>query len=130
MAGVLANLTALVHFLCLLYIGLGGFLAWRNPKTLLVHVFFAAWGFLVLVASLPCPLTLLQDHLRHAQGLASLPGGFNEYYIYGAMVPRPLLPVVAMGAVVALIVSYVGAYVLHRRRLRGTDAPADAAPIG
>lgn len=130
MAGVLANLTALVHFLCLLYIGLGGFLAWRKPKALLVHVFFAAWGFLVLLASLPCPLTLLQDHFRHLQGLGSLPGGFNEYYIYGSIIPHSLLPVVAVGAVILLIVSYVGAYVLHRRRLRGTDTSADAAPVG
>ena len=130
MAGVLANATALVHVLSLVYIGLGGFLGWRWPKALLVHVFFAAWGFIVILASIPCPLTVLQDHLRHVQGLPSMPGGFNEYYIYGEIIPESWLPVVAIGAIVALVISYVGTYLLHRRRVQGVDAAANVAPIG
>ncbi|HEY0453933.1 DUF2784 family protein, partial [Actinophytocola sp.] len=31
MAGFLADVTMVVHFAALLYIGLGGFLAWRWP---------------------------------------------------------------------------------------------------
>lgn len=130
MAGVLANATALVHLLSLVYIGLGGFLGWRWPKSLLVHVFFAAWGFIVILASVPCPLTVLQDQLRHVQGLPSMPGGFNEFYIYGDIIPRSWLPVVAVGAIVALVISYVGTYLLHRRRVQGVDTAVDVAPIG
>jgi len=44
MAGFLAHATMVVHFIVLLYIGLGGFLAWRWPRTIFVHVFFALWG--------------------------------------------------------------------------------------
>lgn len=121
MAGVLASTTAAVHFLSLLYIGLGGFLGWKWPKSLFVHVFFAAWGFVVILARLPCPLTLVQDHFRHVQGKPSLPGGFNEYYIYGEIIPRESLHVVAVGAIVLLVVSYVGAYLRWRAR-RATAA--------
>lgn len=116
MAGLLADVTVAVHFAALLYIGLGGFLAWRWPKSIFLHVFFAAWGVAVNVLPIPCPLTALEDHLRAQQGLGPLPGGFNEYYIYGDLVPRALLPVVAVGAVVLLIVSYVGVYVRWRQR--------------
>lgn len=130
MAGVLANATALVHFMCLLYIGLGGFLGWRHPKSLLVHMFFAAWGFLVLAASLPCPLTALQDYLRDLQGLGSLPGGFNEYYIYGELIPHAWLPAAALIAVLLLITSYVGAYLQHRRRAREDGPNAGTVPVG
>jgi hypothetical protein len=123
MAGFLADVTVVVHFAALLYIGLGGFLAWVWPKSFFVHVFFAAWGIAVNALPIPCPLTALEDHLRSRQGLGPLPGGFNEYYIYGDLIPRPLLPVVAIGAVVLLIVSYVGLYVRWRSGRR-----ADAAP--
>ncbi|HEX2133338.1 MAG TPA: DUF2784 domain-containing protein [Actinophytocola sp.] len=117
MAAFLADVTVVVHFAALLYIGLGGFLAWRWPKSIFVHVFFAAWGIAVNVLPIPCPLTALEDWFRAQQGLGPLPGGFNEYYIYGDLFPRSLLPVVAVGAVVLLVVSYVGVYLRHRRAL-------------
>ena len=110
MAGLLADVTAGVHFVALLYIGLGGFLAWRWPRTIFVHVFFAAWGVIVNVTSVSCPLTALQDWFRGMQGLAPLPAGFNEYYIYGEIIPRALLPVVGIGAIAVVIVSYVGVW--------------------
>ena len=116
MAGLLADVTVVVHFAALLYIGLGGFLAWRWPRSFFVHIFFAAWGIAVNMLPINCPLTAVEDYFRGQQGLGPLPGGFNEYYIYGELVPRPLLPVVAVGAVVLLIVSYVGLYVRWRNR--------------
>ena len=115
MAGFLADVTVAVHFAALLYIGLGGFLAWRWRKSIYLHVFFAGWGVAVNLLPIPCPLTALEDNLRARQGLGPLPGGFNEYYIYGDLVPRALLPVVVVGAAVLLIVSYVGVYVRWRQ---------------
>lgn len=117
MAAFLADVTVVVHFAALLYIGLGGFLAWRWPKSIFVHIFFVIWGVAInVIPELPCPWTTLEDWFRARQGLGPLPGGFNEYYIYGDLIPRPLLPVVVVGAVVLLIVSYVGAYLRWRRR--------------
>jgi hypothetical protein len=117
MAGFLAHATMVVHFVALIYIGLGGFLAWRWPKAIFVHVFFALWGVAInTVPGLPCPLTALEDYFRGQQGLGPLPGGFNEYYIYGDLIPRGLPPVVVVVAVVLLVVSYVGTVVLWRRR--------------
>lgn len=123
MAGFLADVTVVVHFAALLYIGLGGFLAWVWPKSIFVHVCFAAWGIAVNAFPIPCPLTALEDYLRGQQGLGPLPGGFNEYYIYGDIIPRPLLPVVAVGAVVLLIVSYVGVYLRWRSGRRAGAVP-------
>ena len=119
-ARVLADMTVGVHVLALLYIGLGGFLAWRWPKSIFVHVFFALWGFAVNVFPIPCPLTALEDYFRSLQGLSPLPGGFNAYYIYGTVFPRAMLPLVAAAALAILVFSYVGAY--HRWRQR-EDAP-------
>jgi hypothetical protein len=117
MAGALATATMVVHFAALIYIGLGGFLAWRWPRAALAHVFFVAWGVAVnVIPGLPCPLTALEDHFRERQGLGPLPGGFNEYYIYDEIVPRGLLPLVAALGILAVVVSYTGTVVLWRRR--------------
>lgn len=118
MAGVLAAATMVAHFVALAYIGWGGFLAWRWPKTIFLHVFFAAWGVLVNVAPIPCPLTELENHFRRQQGLGDLPGGFNEHYIYGELFPAEMLPLVGVFAVVLLVVSYAGVYVRWRRGVK------------
>ncbi|HEY7592755.1 MAG TPA: DUF2784 domain-containing protein [Actinophytocola sp.] len=123
MAGVLIGVTVVIHVVALLYIGLGGFLAWRWPKTIFVHVFFAIWGVAINTLPIICPLTALEDYFRGLQGLDPLPGGFNEYYIYGHVIPRPLLPVVAVGAVILLIVSYVGVYIRWRNSHREGHHP-------
>ncbi len=115
MAGFLADVTVVLHFAALLYIGAGGFLAWRWPKGIFVHVFFALWGVAINTLPIACPLTALEDWFRGMQGLEPLPGGFNEYYIYDHLIPRSLLPVVAVVAVVALVVSYVGVWQRWRR---------------
>jgi Protein of Unknown function (DUF2784) len=110
MAGLLADVTAGVHFVALVYIGLGGFLAWRWPRAIYFHAAFTAASVIVNVTSLPCPFTAVQDWFRGMQGLGPLPGGFNEYYIYDHLIPRSLLPVVAFVGIVLVIVSYVGAW--------------------
>ncbi|HYQ64360.1 DUF2784 domain-containing protein [Actinophytocola sp.] len=110
MAWLLADVTVVVHFIALLYIGLGGFLAWRWHRAIFVHVFFAAWGVIVNVTPIQCPLTALENWFRGMQGLGPLPGGFNEYYIYGEIIPRALLPVVGAGAVAVVVASYVGVW--------------------
>ncbi|MDQ0378481.1 DUF2784 domain-containing protein [Amycolatopsis thermophila] len=115
-ARVLADITVGVHVLALLYIGLGGFFAWRWPRSAFVHVFFAMWGVVVNVFPIPCPLTALEDYFRGLQGLGPLPGGFNAYYIYGTVFPRPMLPVVAAIALVLVVFSYVGAYLRWKHR--------------
>ncbi|OXM70178.1 MULTISPECIES: DUF2784 domain-containing protein [Amycolatopsis] len=116
MAGVLADITVGVHILALLYIGLGGFLAWRWPRSVFVHVFFAIWGVLVNVFPIPCPLTALEDYFRGLQGLGPLPGGFNAYYLYDTVFPRSMLPAVAVVALALVAFSYAGAYLRWKHR--------------
>ncbi|MQA12175.1 MAG: DUF2784 family protein [Pseudonocardiaceae bacterium] len=124
MAQVLATVTAAVHFLALAYIGLGGFVAWRWPRSILVHVFFAGWGAVVIAfPSMPCPLTVAEDYFRNQQGLGDLPGGFNEYYIYGTLFPENLTTLVGGFALLLVVVSYVGVYLQWRHRRLHPQTP-------
>ncbi|MBB3662925.1 MULTISPECIES: DUF2784 domain-containing protein [Prauserella salsuginis group] len=122
MLGLLTVMVTVVHFLALAYIGLGGFLAWLWPRSFFVHVFFAAWGVAVNVFTLACPLTVAEDFLRQQRGLDPLPGGFNEYYIYGTLIPHSILPFVGVAALLLVAVSYVGLYVLWRHRVHESNA--------
>jgi Protein of Unknown function (DUF2784). len=126
MYSVLAQITAGLHFLALLYIGLGGFLAWRWPRLIIAHIPFALWGFAVIAFDLACPLTWVEDNFRRAQGLGPLPGGFNEYYIYGTLIPYSLLPLVAALAIISVVVSYAGVYV--RRRVKADRPGVSPSP--
>jgi hypothetical protein len=131
MARVLADVTVVVHLLALLFIGLGGFLAWRWPKVIFVHIFFAIWGVAVNVLPIPCPLTAAEDYFRHQQGLGDLPGGFNAYYLYDTVFPRSMLPLVAIITLAVLVFSYAGAYVRWRQRdERRKDAPTHRVRLG
>ncbi|WP_026360574.1 DUF2784 domain-containing protein [Amycolatopsis nigrescens] len=130
MYGFLADATVAVHLLALLYMGFGGFLAWRWPKSIFVHIGFAAWGILVNIFPIPCPFTALENYFRHQQGLGDLPGGFNAYYLYDTVFPRSLLPMVALLAFVILVVSYVGAYLRWKHRHDAQDASAHGVQLG
>ena len=130
MAKFLAEVTVAVHILALLLIGLGGFLAWRWPKLIFIHMFAAAWGILVNVTPVPCPFTALENYFRHQQGLGDLPGGFNAYYFYDTLFPRSFLPAIAVFALAMLVLSYVGAYQRWRHRDHSGDAHAHAAHLG
>jgi uncharacterized protein DUF2784 len=130
MARVLADVTVAVHILALLLIGFGGFVAWKWPKFIFVHVFLAAWGVAVNVFPIPCPLTALENHFRHQQGLGDLPGGFNAYYLYDTVFPRNMLPMVAVIALAVVVFSYVGVYHRWRNREDVKDAPAHQLRLG
>lgn len=122
MLWLLTVLVTVAHFVALAYIGLGGFLAWIWPRSLYVHVLFAAWGIVVNVFTLACPLTVVEDFLRQQRGLDPLPGGFNEYYLYDTLIPHSMLPFVAVAALLLVTVSYVGVYVLWRHRMHENPA--------
>jgi uncharacterized membrane protein len=116
--------------LALLLIGFGGFVAWRWPKLIFVHVFAVAWGILVNVAPVPCPFTALENYFRHQQGLGDLPGGFNAYYLYGTVFPQSWLPAIGVVAIVVVVYSYVGVYHRWRHRDHSEDARTHRVRLG
>ncbi len=130
MAKFLADVTVAVHLMALLLIGLGGFIAWRWPKLIFVHMLAVVWGVLVNVTPVPCPFTALENYFRHQQGLGDLPGGFNAYYLYGTVFPKSLLPVIGVVAIGLVIFSYVGVYQRWRHRDHSEDARTHRVRLG
>lgn len=78
---LVADVTVVVHALFILFVVLGGVLAWRWRWIAWVHVPSAAWGALIEFAGWTCPLTPLENHFRRLAGQAGYTGGFIEHYI-------------------------------------------------
>lgn len=110
---MLATTVMVVHFLVLAYIVVGAFLAWRWPRALLVHVPFLLWGLGIVFLGFVCPLTELENSLR-GQGEDS----FLAKYIDGVLYPDEYLVLSRVLAGVLVVVSYVGAVLVWRRRVR------------
>lgn len=112
---MLAGAVMVVHFLVLAYIVLGGFLAWRWPRALVVHVPFLLWGLGIAVLGFVCPLTELENHFRGQAGYAD---GFIAEYLDGVLYPDEYLVASRVLAALLVLASYVGAIILWRRNLR------------
>jgi uncharacterized protein DUF2784 len=111
-----------LHFAYLAYLVTGGFLAWRWPRTIWLHLLAAAWAFTVVAARLICPLTYAEDWARRRAGEAGLTQGFIDRYIEGVLYPEGYAVLMQALAATAVVVSWVGFAVLTagRRRRRQT----------
>lgn len=110
------------HFAYLAYLVVGGFLAWRWPRTIWLHLVAGAWGFAVVAGRLICPLTYAEDWSRRRAGEAGLTQGFVDRYIEGVVYPQQYARLAQAFAAIAVLVSWVGFAVLVRR------ATADQRP--
>jgi len=107
-AGVLAYATAVLHAAFLVYLVLGGLLAWRWPRTLVLHLAAVGWGVLALTFSLPCVLTVLEDALRRRAGWQPLDGGFVDAYVEGVLFPDRWSGAVRAGVALVVLVGWAG----------------------
>lgn len=118
---LLADVVIVVHLAFVLYVALGGFLAWRWPRTWPLHLAAVAYGAGIVVVGWSCPLTDLERALRRAAGGAVPTEGFVERWVEGVLYPGDLTPQMRVLAAVAIGVSW--AVILRRRRrsARGAD---------
>ncbi len=108
-----------VHFLFIVFVLAGGFLAWRWRWMPWIHIPAAGWGALIEFQHWICPLTPLENALRRQAGAAGYEGGFIEHYLIPVIYPAGLTSEmqIGMGIFVLAInaLAYVG-YVRRRRR--------------
>ncbi len=118
---LLADAVVAFHGLFIVFVILGGFLAWRWRFVAVVHIPCALWGMLIEYRGWICPLTPLENSLRTRAGQAGYGGGFIEHYLVPAMYPSGLTPRIQAALGTAVLVINVFAYaVLIRRLTRGS----------
>ncbi|MFI5842237.1 DUF2784 domain-containing protein [Catenuloplanes sp. NPDC051500] len=105
-----------LHFAFLAYLALGGYLAWRWPWTIWLHLTTAAWGVLVVAASLTCPLTTLEHLARERAGQPVSDAGFIDRYLAGVIYPEDHVWAARIVLGLVVVVSWAGLAVRLRRR--------------
>jgi hypothetical protein len=114
----LADAVAGVHYGYIGYMIAGGFLAWRWPKTIWVHVVAVVWAVLIVTTKVPCPLTALQNHLRESAGERPLSGSFINTYIRGTFYPADQQTLARVATGLVIVVSWLGFARLRRHAQR------------
>ena len=124
-AHALAELVMVVHFGVLLFLLVGGFLAWHRPKVLYFHLAMATWGLLIVLFPLACPLTWLENELRAASGRPRLAEGFIDTYIDGVLYPDSAARLVQVLVALVVVASWTG-YYFKRREARTSSTRTEA----
>ncbi len=109
------------HFAFLAVGLLGGFAAWWWPRILWIQVVAAAWLVLVVAASLPCPLTWVEDRARERSGRPGQTGGFLDNHVAGVFYPVGHERTAQIVAAVVVLSSWAGLLVAARRRRRADN---------
>lgn len=120
---VVAVSAAALHFAFLGYLIVGGFLSWRWPGTLWLHVPVVGWAVASLAFGLPCPLTDLERIARAAAGMGDISAqGFIDQYITGVWYPEDLAILMQALVFTAIAGSWIGFGI--RSRTRPAASPA------
>lgn len=85
-----ADAVVLLHLAFVLFVVLGGLLAWRRPRRAWLHLPAVLWGGWIEFAGGLCPLTPLENHLRQAVGESGYAGGFIDHYLWPLLYPAGL----------------------------------------
>lgn len=118
-----ADAVLLLHAGFIVFVLLGAVFALRWRWWPLVHLPAAGWGMWVSASGATCPLTPLENSLRHAAGQAGYQGGFIEHYLLAMIYPEGLTrPTQWTLAAVVLGVNLV-LYAWIWRRGRSRTAP-------
>ncbi|OZC46223.1 DUF2784 domain-containing protein [Rhodococcus sp. RS1C4] len=112
----IADVTVVVHLAFIAYVVVGGFVAWKWPRTIWLHACAAAWGLASVAVGIDCPLTALENWARvHSGGAALVSTGFIDQYLTGVIYPDSALAAVRVAVAVTVVASWAGFVVLRTR---------------
>lgn len=107
------------HFGFLVFLVVGGFLAWRWRCVFWVHLAAAAWGAGTVAFGFPCPLTDLENWGRAEAGQETLASsGFIDHYLTGFVYPAEHLRLIQAMVAVVVVCSWAWLAVLVTRDRR------------
>ncbi|HEY2853929.1 MAG TPA: DUF2784 domain-containing protein [Gemmatimonadaceae bacterium] len=113
-----ADFVLIAHFAFVLFVIFGGLLALRWPRVAWLHIPVALYGAAIEFLGFVCPLTPLENALRHAGGEAGYAGGFIDHYITAAIYPEGLTRAIQLWLGMGVLVLNAAVYHLWFRKLR------------
>jgi len=111
----LADAVVVVHFAFVVFVAVGGLIAWRWPWVLVLHVPTVVWAVGIVTVGYDCPLTSLERYFRRLGGEQVPRQGFIDRYVEGVIFPGRLTPLFRAIAALLIVVGWAGAFVKLRR---------------
>ncbi len=105
-----------IHLLFIGFVVGGIFLAWRWPWVVWAHLPAVVYGALIEFVGFTCPLTPLEDYLRHRAGEAGYRGSFIGHYLVSVIYPPGLTRGVQLVLGTAVVLIATGGYAGYLRR--------------
>jgi hypothetical protein len=131
-ARIAADLLVALHMAFVIFVVAGGFLVLRAPAVAALHLPAVAWGAFAELTATVCPLTPLENALRHSAGEAGYTGSFVERYLMPILYPVGLTPFdqrwigVLVIAINVVVYAVVVLRLRQRRRLPNRMEPSRA----
>ena len=121
---LIADTAMVLHAAFLVYLVVGGFIAWRWRWTFWPHLATAAYGLGIATIGWVCPLTHVENWGRERAGQDRLPAsGFIDHYLSGFIYPAEHLITAQLVAAACVLGSWAGLAVLHWRDRRARSSP-------
>lgn len=120
LARMAADAVLLLHLAFIAFAIFGGLLVISRPWLAWLHLPAVFWAGWVVIANYACPLTAIENNLRHAGGQSGYHGGFIEHYLLPLIYPSGLTTTTQtqIGLLFALWNVVVYGTVLRRMRRR------------
>lgn len=117
---VLADLVVLVHLGFVVFVILGGLLVMKWPGLIWIHLLAVFWGVAIELSGWICPLTPLENWLRHKGGEESYQFDFVAQYLLPMLYPQGLTrrSQIVLGALVLVVNGAIYGWVLRKRKVQ------------
>ena len=120
---LVADLAVVVHLAYLVFVAVGGILAWRWPRLIWVHVAAVAWAVSILVIGQDCPLTDLQRYAERHAGEPRDSRGFVDRYLEDVLFPDRYTTALRVLIGALIVIGWAGFWLRHRRSAARSSPP-------
>lgn len=125
---LLADVVMTVHLGFILFVAIGGILAWRWRRLLWPHVLAVTWGAGIVWIGWECPLTPLEEWFAVRGGEQGWDTGFVDRYIEGVIYPAEYTPYLRALAGLLIAVGWSGSLFKARSARAASGRAGDGRP--
>ena len=117
---MLADLIVLVHLGFVVFVVLGGLLVMKWPGLIWIHLPAVFWGVAIELSGGICPLTPLENWLRHKGGEENYQADFVAHYLLPMLYPQGLTrrSQIVLGALVLVVNGAIYGWILRKRKVQ------------
>lgn len=117
---LLADLVVWIHLAFVLFVVLGGLLVIRWAGLIWIHLPAVIWGVGIELSGWICPLTPLENWLRHKGGEENSQFDFVAHYLLPMLYPQGLTRAsqIALGALVFVVNVAIYRWVFRQRKVQ------------